>query len=573
MPMPRRFRVIVLTVALLLALGGRGLCGILPDAFRNWGGSQFLDLVQSKINGKITAREVSGNPLTGFTYKDVVLTGPQGRVILQADRLELRLSLETIPALYPVVARLALVQPHFYLVEEDGRWNFSRLAPPPAPGPPPPGPGGMMGFFLRQVDFTSLLVEQGAVEITRDGVTRRYSELDLKAALNVSKPGTPQQNIDLKEADLGLTTPWGRAGLNTRLTYAPGLARIDHLALTLAGQGVLSLKGEICEPLKDLTCKLTGRLGPLQGEKVHEFWSRWPAPWDLAGKFSFSSTPQGMELAGAGGVGEAQFDLKGRLQAGVKPGAFELDLNLKGLATAQLQEIEGLEARKIQGLSPVNAHLSLKGQGLPWNPEEVRAELNLEPFQYREVKVKRLELTLSGNAQSQDLHALAEGNFGALTLDSRGRLLPVGGAGPGASGDLTLKMAEFQPALLGVAKYPGHRPQRHFYRQVSPAPRLRPGPGPAGGGAYGPGPPGRATPGGAPEPVRPGGGKAPDLRGQYAPGGAGGHPAGRPQRPGAGRKIHRGNFRLPGAARAQPGGLCPSPGRRARSRGPGRHPG
>ena len=80
----------------------------------------------------------------------------------------------------------------------------------------------------------------------------------------------------------------------------PGLARIDHLALTLAGQGVVSLKGGICEPLKDLTCKLTGRLGPLQGEKVHEFWSRWPAAWDLAGQFSFSSTPQGLELAGRG---------------------------------------------------------------------------------------------------------------------------------------------------------------------------------------------------------------------------------------------------------------------------------
>ncbi|HEX9883901.1 MAG TPA: translocation/assembly module TamB domain-containing protein [Desulfobaccales bacterium] len=451
--MLRRLRLILFTAALLLALGSQGLCGILPDAFWNWGGPRSLAWVQSKINGKLTAREIAGNPLTGLTFTDLVLTGPQGQVLLQAERLELRLALQSITALHPVIARLALMNPRGHLVQADGLWNFSDLVPPPAPGPSSQPPAGITGFLFREIEFSSLLVEHGELEITRDGVTRRYTDLDCKAAINLYHWGTPRRKLEVRGADLGVTTPQGRAQLNTGFTYSPSLVEIDSLALTLAGQPVLSLKGEICQPLKDLSCKLTGQLGPLQGQKIRQFWSRWPAPWDLDGKFSFSGTPKGMELTGAGGVGQAKFDLQGRLNAAAEPAVFELNLDLKGLATTQLQEVQGLEAGKIQGLSPVNAHLRLQGRGLPWNPENVQAQLNLDPFQYREVKVQRLELTLGGNAQGQDLHALLQGNFGALTVDSRGHLLPVGKAGPGASGDLTLKLAEFQPALLGLVKY------------------------------------------------------------------------------------------------------------------------
>jgi autotransporter translocation and assembly factor TamB len=452
--MLRRLIIILFTAALLPALGGQGRCGLLPDAFWNWGGTQLLAAVQSKINGKLTAREISGNPLTGLIYQDLVLTGPQGRVLLRADRLELRLSTQSITALYPVIARLALVNPHLYLVQEDEGFNFSRLARPPGATPPRP-PSFLARFFLRELDLSQLVVEHGKIEVTRDGVTRHYTDLDLKAALNLYHWGRPSRQIDVREADLGVTIPQGRAELNTRFTYRSNLARIDHLAVKLAGHSILDLKGEVCEPLKNLSCKLTGRLGPLAGGTIHEFWPRWPGPWGLAGKFSFSGAPRGMTVVASGEVGQAGFDLKGRLDAGVKPVVFDLDLDLKGLAATQLQEIQGLQAQKIDGLSPVNAHLSLKGRGLPWNPESLQAQLNLEPFQYREVQVKLLTLTLTGNAQSQDLQARLEGNFGALSLDSRGRLLPVGGPPGGASGDLTLKMAEFQPALLGLVKSAG----------------------------------------------------------------------------------------------------------------------
>jgi autotransporter translocation and assembly factor TamB len=449
MPRLRQFKIILFTAALLLPLTGQAYGSILPEALWNWGGSRLLEMAQGRLRGKVTAQEITGNPLTGLAYKDLVLTDPQGREILRADRLELRFSAQSLTSLYPVVAHLALINPRLNLVQEEGRWNFARLAPPPKPGGPAP-PSAIMGFFLRELDLEDLVVQGGAIELTQNGVTRRFTDLNLKSAVTLANLATSRPKIDLKSADLGVTTPQGRVELGTSLSYSPDLVEINRLAMQLAGRQVLSMEGQICEPLQKLTCKFRGRLGPLPGAQIHEVWSRWPAPWDLRGKFSFAGSPEGMELAAAGEVGRTGFDLKGRLQAPEKPGSFELNLDLKGLAPAQLQEIKGLEAEKLKGLSAVDAHLRLNGQGTPWKPEQVKADLKLAPFQYREVKVKRLEFNLAGDSQRQDLHAQVEGNFGALTLDSRGRLLPGGTAGPGPSGEATLKATEFQPARLGL---------------------------------------------------------------------------------------------------------------------------
>jgi autotransporter translocation and assembly factor TamB len=449
----RRLKILLLATALLLP-AGLGGCGLLPEKLWNWGGPQLLDLARDRINGRITAREISGNPFTGLTFQDLVVSDPKGQVVLRAERLELRFSLQSLTALCPIIARVALVNPHFYLVEEAGTWNHSRLARAPGEAPAQ-APGAITRFFLREIDISRVLVEQGVIDLTRDGASQRYTDLDLDAAVSLSNVAAANRKIDLRHADLKLTAPQGRLELATGFTYAADLVDIHSLLLKLAGKPVLSLKGEICRPLEEITCKLTGQLGPLQGETIRSFWPRWPAPWNLGGKFSFGSSPQGMELSGSGDLGQATFEMKGKLDATAKPAVFELNLDLKGLATGQLEGIKGLEAGKIQGLSTLNGRLRLQGQGLPWSPRELKAELKLEPFQYREVKVKALDLTLTGDAERQTLNARAEGSFGALALEFRGRLLPLGKAAPGAFGDLTVKMTEFQPAMLGLGKYPG----------------------------------------------------------------------------------------------------------------------
>ena len=170
---------------------------------------------------------------------------------------------------------------------------------------------------------------------------------------------------------------------------------------------------------------------------------------------SLSSTSEGGKIQVKGKIGEAACDLTGDLDTKVKPAVFKLDLDLKGLTTAQLKEIQDLKAQPVQGLSPVNAHLHLEGTGLPWNPESVQTRLDLEPFRYRDLKVDKVRLELSGNAGSQELQASVAGNFGTVDLGASGHLLPVGETGQGLSGNLTVQTRDFQPAMVGLAKLAG----------------------------------------------------------------------------------------------------------------------
>lgn len=231
------------------------------------------------------------------------------------------------------------------------------------------------------------------------------------------------------------------------------MAKIDHFDLKLAGQSILSLKGSLCQPATGLSCQATGRLGSLKGAKIREFWDRWPAAWDLAGKFKYHGTPSGVNLQTQGDIGQARFDLKGKFEA--RPAVFSLKGCLQGLTTEQFKEIQGLRAEKIKGMSPVNARLDLRGTGLPWSPESMEGSLDLEPFRYKEVKVSQLHLNLKGNAQRQDFQGLIKGNFGQVSVNSRGHLLPLGEGGQEIKGELTLRTENFQPALLGLPEYAG----------------------------------------------------------------------------------------------------------------------
>ena len=225
-----------------------------------------------------------------------------------------------------------------------------------------------------------------------------------------------------------------------------------------------SLKGEVCPPPYEkngktakagFSCALTGDLGPLKGDTIQAFWPRWPSAWDLAGTFSLSSTSAGGKIQVEGKIGEATCDLTGDLDTTVNPAVFKLDLDLKGLTTAQLQELQDLKAQPLQGLSPVNAHLHLAGTGLPWNPESMQTRLDLSPFRYRDLTLDKVRLELSGNAGSQELRASVAGNFGSVDLSASGQLLPLGKTGQGLSGNLTVQTKDLQPAMVGVARLAG----------------------------------------------------------------------------------------------------------------------
>lgn len=451
----RHTKIILLTLTVLLLLTDPGNCAFMPD-IRNWGGSYLLSLIQAKVNGKVTAKEISGNPITGLTFKDLELTGSDGKTVLTADRLEVRLSLASVTAFHLDLGTLALIKPRVYLYrEKSGQWNVSHLAKESTKPAQPGLADKIIAYFLREIELSNLVVQQGEVVITEGGAPRRYTNLDLDSSLTLLDWGQVRQRARVNLRSLGITTPQGRAELETRLAYSEGRAKIDFLNVKLAGQTVVSLKGEICRPLTDLTCSLTGKLGPLAGDKIHGFWPGWPALWELSGSVNLSSTPQGGKIEVKGKLGQADYAIRGDLNAEVKPAVFDVDLDLKGLTTAQLKEIKGLKAQSIRELSPVKARLHVEGTGLPLNPESLSTHLELEPFRYGEVKVDKVEMDLSGNARRQELKAAAAGSFGSIDLSASGHLLPLGETGQGLSGDLTVQTGNLQPAQLGLTKVGG----------------------------------------------------------------------------------------------------------------------
>ena len=477
----RRAMMVMVSLVLLLSLGESATGAVLPD-ITDWGGSYLLSLIQSKVNGKVTAREISGNPLSGIVYQDLAVTDADGKVFLSVDRLEVRLSLASIPTFRLDLGTLALENPRVFLDrDKSGQWNVSHLLKAEKPAAPQGLMGKISRYLFRGLDLSNLLVHRGELFITEGGHTRHYSGLDLKSSLSLLNLGQPQQQAEVNIASLGITTPQGRAELSARLTYSAGVAQIDSLNLKMAGQTVVSFKGEVCRPVYEknekagFSCALTGNLGPLKGDKVHAFWSRWPSAWDLSGTFSLSSTRQEGKIQVNGKIGQAEYAVKGGLNARLKPAVFVLDLDLRGLTTAQLKELQDLKAQPVQGLSPVNAHLHLEGTGLPWNPESLQTRLDLSPFRYRDLKVDKVRLELSGNAGSQELQASVAGNFGSVDLGASGQLLPVGETRKGLSGNLTVQTKDLQPAMVGVTRLAGSSLTTRFTGKF----RLPPGFSPA----------------------------------------------------------------------------------------------
>ncbi len=451
----RPVKIVWFSLVLLFALGGAGECSILSD-MTNFGGSYVLSLIQSQVNGKVNAKKISGNPITGVVYQDFSITGPDGKIIVVADRFVVRLSLSSIPTFHLDLATVSLDKPHIYVSQEKpGRWNFSQIVKPQAKPTEPPGlMDKIVKYFLREIQISNLQIREGEINITEGGKSTQYPNLDLQASLTLFRLGQPNEQIKLDLTSLGIGTPEGRAEFASRLAYSGGLAKIDVLNLKLGGQTVVSVKGEVCRPLIGLTCTLTGKIGPLAGDKIHGFWSQWPAPWNLSGTLSLSSTPDGGKMQVQGKIGQAEYAITGELNAKVKPSVFNLDLDLKGLTTAQLKEIEKVKAPQIQGLSPVNAHLHVEGTGLPWNPESLETHLELQPFRYKDLKVEEVRIDLSGNAQKQKLQAAVAGNFGTVDLSADGHLLPLG-KDTGVQGNLNVQTGDLKPGMLGVANLAG----------------------------------------------------------------------------------------------------------------------
>ena len=152
--MRRRLTIVVLVLLIFSGLAALGLAALMRWS---WGGPALLASIQENINGKITAGAISGNPCTGITYKDLLIQGPDGKTLLKTARLNLRLSLRSIPAGHLILAKLAFSSPLLQAVQVSGHWNLETLLKSKAPPHEAHGLlAGVTAFFLRQLDITDL---------------------------------------------------------------------------------------------------------------------------------------------------------------------------------------------------------------------------------------------------------------------------------------------------------------------------------------------------------------------------------------------------------------------------------
>ena len=182
----RRVLLIALAVVVILVLAGWGV--LKSQTFWHWGGWELVNQAQDRLNGELKVGAVQGHPLTGFTFTDVTLTGPQGEII-HTDKLELRFSLWSMLRLQPVIARLALQDPRFTLrQDQEGRWEVAGLL---KKRPPPP---------FQSLDFREIIIQHGQAVVIRPGSTQRYEDLDLNLDLTVLHPKRPEQEILVRRA-------------------------------------------------------------------------------------------------------------------------------------------------------------------------------------------------------------------------------------------------------------------------------------------------------------------------------------------------------------------------------------
>ena len=436
----RRFRYLLLALAAVLILGGLTLWPLSQtDMAWTWGGHRVVDFARSRIYGEIEVQQVRGHYLTGLEFRGITIKGRHGEV-LRASRLDLRFSVWSFIKLQPVIARLAIYDPHLTLSEDgEGRWNVRNFF---RPKPPPP---------FNAIDFPHIIIKRGEITLTRAGTTQIYRDLDLQLILTVLHPKRPNQAILVRRAALAGVTPWGRLGLQARFTYGSNLLNLLSLVVEQADRPLVSLAGELRLDEAEPSLKLLGEIGPLPGAKIRRLWRHWPGVWDLGGKFQLTGTPARMEISGEGSLPGGEYALEGQVrhQAGVW--GYDLDLNLKGLKPRLWLADNGPWARRLQDLPPLAARLQLQGAGLTWPPAKLEGTLVCRPFGFHAARVEKLHLTLSSTGREQRLQGLLKGNFGEISAAAAGPLLTA------LSGQLKIQAEGCQPGIWGLPVAAGTR--------------------------------------------------------------------------------------------------------------------
>jgi translocation and assembly module TamB len=427
----RRVLLIGLSVILLLGVAGWGV--LKSQAFWHWGGWELVNLARDRLNGELQVAAVQGHALTGFTFTEVTLTGPQGE-ILHTPKVEMRFSLWSLLRLQPVIGSLIIHQPRLTLRQDRaGGWELASIL---KKRPPPP---------FRSLEFPAILLEHGQVVVIRSGVSQRFEDLDLSLGLTVLHPKRPEQELRVRRLDLAAATPLGRFALRGGFTYAHDQLVIDSMEVMRGGQSLASLREGVLGPRHEGLFSFD--LGPGSGALLQLLRPGWPQDWEIQGNFRLALLGlTRYQLTGVGQVRQASFDLKANLSLEAGEWSYDLDAKLGGLGAEMLSPFSRQWAEKLKDLSPIAAGLALKGRGPSWPPARLEGTLDLSAFRGHGISVEQLQISLAGNPREQNLKGLVRGNFGKLTLAADGPLLSD------LKGNLQIEAENWQPARLGLER-------------------------------------------------------------------------------------------------------------------------
>ncbi|MFP3869006.1 MAG: translocation/assembly module TamB domain-containing protein [Desulfobacteraceae bacterium] len=406
------------------------------DTFWRWAGGKIVAYAEEEVFvGELKVGKIEGNPFHGLFFHDIVLTNPEGKV-LQACSLEFQISFWSILEFKPVIGKLELLKPQLFLWQnEQGEWNYTKILVPSEEPPQPQAP-------VDSIRFSEILITKGEVEVTQAGKTRHFKDLNLQLALNIDKPMTPEQDIQVGKLVTNVHSPYGEVSLTSRLSYKEDLLDIPLLDIKVDDQTVLSVAGK-ADLSEGGQVDMHGELD-LPPERIHEFWERWPADWEGGAKFSVQGTASEMQLVLEGRLRDTALDVSGTLGQKDQTWVYDLKGTLKNLQPGMLAVYDKSLAPKVKELGPVTVEFHLQGTGLGFPPDQLSWNIKGETLRYGKVKLDRFDFSLTGDKEEQHLQGTARGNFGQVNLKASGALLS------GKGGEFTLQADDFKPGPLAL---------------------------------------------------------------------------------------------------------------------------
>jgi len=406
------------------------------DFFWRWAGHKIVTYANEELLvGELKVGNIRGNPFHGLFFEDIVLANPEGR-LLYACSLEIRLSFWSLLELKPVIGKLELLKPNFHVWKNDeGVWNYTRILVPSEEPPAPQAP-------VNAIRFSQILITEGQVEVTQAGQTQHFKDLNLELALNIDKPMTPEQDIQVGKLVTRVHSPYGEISLTSRLSYKENFLNIPLLDVKVGDETVLSVTGK-ADLREGGQVEMHGKLD-LPPKQIHQFWERWPADWNGGAKFSVQGTASQMEVLLEGKLRDTGLDMSGTLGQKDETWVYDLKGSLQNLKPGMLAVYDKSLAQKVKELGPVTLQFHLQGTGLDFPPDQLSWNIKGESLRYGKAKLDQLNVALTGDREEQQVQVSAQGNVGRVDLKASGALLS------GKGGEFTLQANDLTPGPLAL---------------------------------------------------------------------------------------------------------------------------